>query len=208
VVDGHLNGSKSLQANYRYLKRTSADIAGDVPVAVFIDWPNDMMTNYLNLPFEERKDYWRIFGAEAYANGLYPAFHLKDTVGSPTAEQLGMLDFLTGYSQFYKDHRRLYRDNTYAPEPVRVTGSGIAVSLLAQRGTGVRTVHLVNHNYSRGVVPQTGVTVEADLPSCPRRVTLVSPDARATTRPASACRHGHLSVTVDRLDYYSVLVLG
>ena len=31
VVDGHLNGAKSLQANYRYLKEKSAQIAGDVP---------------------------------------------------------------------------------------------------------------------------------------------------------------------------------
>src|SRR5690349_21302029 len=91
VVDGHLNGAKSLQANYRYLKDTSARIAGDVPVVVFIDWPNDMMTNYLNLPLSEKLDYWQIFGAEAYANGIFPAFHLKDTVGSPTAEQLGVL---------------------------------------------------------------------------------------------------------------------
>jgi citrate synthase len=45
VVDGHLNGAKSLQANFRYLRNTSREIAGNVPVAVFIDWPNDMMTN-------------------------------------------------------------------------------------------------------------------------------------------------------------------
>ncbi|MBO0868925.1 MAG: hypothetical protein J2P15_10195, partial [Micromonosporaceae bacterium] len=89
VVDGHLNGAKSLQANYRYLKNTSEQISGHVPVTVFIDWPTDMMTNYLALPLQERKDYWQIFGAEAYANGLFPAFHLKDTVGDPTAEQSG-----------------------------------------------------------------------------------------------------------------------
>jgi hypothetical protein len=205
VVDGHLNGAKSLQANYRYLRQTSRQIAGDVPVAVFIDWPNDMMTSYLNLPLEERKDYWRIFGAEAYANGLFPAFHLKDTVGSPTAEQLGMLDFLTTYSRFYRDHRRIYRDTAYAPEPVRVGAPNVAVSLL---GTRTRTVHLVNHNYNRAIVPQADVTVEVDLRSCPRRVTLISPDRAGSRTPASTCRRGRLSVTVDRLDYYSVLVLG
>jgi hypothetical protein len=205
VLDGHLNGAKSLQANYRYLKTTSRQIAGDVPVAVFIDWPNDMMTNYLNLPLEERKDYWRIFGAEAYANGLFPAFHLKDTVGSPTAEQLGMLDFLTAYSQFYKDNRRLFRNNTPAPQAVRVDAANVAVSLLSN---GERTVHLVNHNYNRGIAPQTNVTVAVDLPSCPRRVTMVSPDRTGSVTPASTCRRGRLTVTVDRLDYYSVVVLG
>jgi hypothetical protein len=207
VVDGHLNGAKSLQANYRYLWEENARIAGDVPVAVFIDWPNDMMTDYLNLPLSEKQDYWQIFGAEAYANGLFPAFHLRDTVGSPTAEQQGMLGFFQTYSQFYRDHRSLYRDNTPGTQPVRVGENDISASLLVQRGSGARTLHLINHNYSQGIVPQTGFNVEVELPSCPRRVTMVSPDFAGSTTPASSCRHGRLQVTVDRLDYYNVLVL-
>ncbi|MFC6018276.1 fibronectin type III domain-containing protein [Plantactinospora solaniradicis] len=207
VVDGHLNGAKSLQANYRYLKEQSGRIAGDVPVAVFIDWPNDMMTNYLNLPLAEKRDYWQIFGAEAYANGIFPAFHLKDTVGSPTAEESGMLDFFQTYSQFYKDHRSLYRDNDHGTQAVRVGAGNISGSLLVQDGSGARTLHLVNHNYDRGIIPQTGFGVEVDLPSCPRRVAMISPDFAESRVPASSCRHGRLSVTVDRLDYYNVLVL-
>jgi fibronectin type III domain protein len=207
VVDGHLNGAKSLQANYRFLRDTSHEIAGDVPVAVFIDWPNDMMTNYLNLPLSEKQDYWQIFGAEAYANGIFPAFHLRDTVGSPTAEQQGMLGFFQTYSQFYKDHRSLYRANEYATQPVRVGQSNVSASLLVQRGTGTRTLHLVNHNYDRGIIPQDGFRVEVDLPACPRRVTMVSPDFAGSAVPASSCRHGHLTLTVDQLDYYNVLIL-
>jgi hypothetical protein len=207
VVDGHLNGAKSLQANYRYLKQKSAEIAGDVPVVVFIDWPNDMMTNYLNLPLPEKRDYWQIFGAEAYANGVFPAFHLKDTVGSPTAEQLGVLDFFKTYTRFYRDHRAVFRGNRIAPQPVRVGATGVSASLLVQRGTGARTLHLVNHNYNRAIVPQAGVTVQVDLPSCPRRVAMVSPDFRGTKVPGWSCRRGALTVTVDRLDYYDVLTL-
>jgi hypothetical protein len=114
-----------------------------------------------------------------------------------------MLEFLKTYSQFYKDHRHLYRNNHYATEAVRVSAANVSVSLLSN---GTRTIHLVNHNYNRGIVAQNGVTVAVDLPSCPRRVTLVSPDADKTS--TSTCRRGKLSVTVDRLDYYSVLVLG
>ncbi|WP_422769836.1 hypothetical protein ACN28C_24315 [Plantactinospora sp. WMMC1484] len=208
VVDGHLDGARSLQANYRYLKEQSRAIAGDVPVAVFIDWPSDMMTDYLNLPLAEQKDYWQIFGAEAYANGIFPAFHLKDTVGSPTAEELGLLDFFRAYTGFYKQHRRLYRDNDLGSQSVRVGTGSVSASLLVQRGSGARTLHLVNHNYDRGIIPQTGVTVGIDLPSCPRRIAMVSPDFPGTRTPPSSCRHGRLSVTVDRLDYYTVLVLG
>jgi hypothetical protein len=207
VVDGHLNGAKSLQANYRYLKEKSAQIAGDVPVVVFIDWPNDMMTNYLNLPLAEKLDYWRIFGAEAYANGIFPAFHLKDTLGSPTAEQSGTLGFFQTYSRFYRDHATLFRDNRIAPQPVRVGAGNVAASLLVRRGTGARTIHLVNHNYNRGIVPQTAFTVQVDLPKCPRRVTMVSPDYTGAKVPPSSCRHGTLTVTVDRLDYSNVLIL-
>jgi hypothetical protein len=207
VVDGHLNGAKSLQANYRFLKDTSREIAGDVPVAIFIDWPNDMMTNYLNLPLSEKQDYWQIFGAEAYANGLFPSFHLKDTVGSPTAEQQGMLGFFQTYTQFYKDHRSLFRANEPGPQPVAVGESNISASLLVQRGTGARTLHLVNHNYDRQIIPQTDFSVTVELPSCPRRVTMVSPDFAGSAAPDSSCRHGRLLVSIDRLDYYNILVL-
>lgn len=206
VVDGHLNGAKSLQSQYRHLKEQSARIAGDVPVVVFIDWPNDMMTDYLALPLEERKDYWRIFGAEAYANGIFPAFHLKDTVGSPTATDLGMMDFFKTYTRFYKDHRALFADNAIGAWPVRVGAANVSASLLVRQGTGRRTIHLVNHNYDRGIVPRSGFTVEADLPSCPRRLTLVSPDRARAASPAFTCQQGRLKVTVDRLDYYSVIL--
>jgi hypothetical protein len=206
VVDGHLNGAKSLQANYRYLKDTSGQIAGDVPVAVFIDWPNDMMTSYLNLPLAEKQDYWRIFGAEAYANGIFPAFHLKDTVGSPTAEQSGMLGFFQTYSRFYSDHRSLYRHNDRGTAAVRVGASNVSASLLVQHGSGARTLHLINHNYNQGITAQTGFSVQVDLASCPRRVTMVSPDFAGSKVASSSCSRGRLRVTVDRLDYYDVLV--
>jgi hypothetical protein len=206
VVDGHLNGAKSLQSQYRYLKDQSARIAGTVPVVVFIDWPNDMMTNYLNLPSQEKKDYWRIFGAEAYANGIFPAFHLKDTVGSPTATDLGMMDFFKTYTRFYKDHRAIFKDNAVASQPVGVGTAGVSASVLVQRGTGKRSIHLVNHNYNQGITPQSGFTVEAELPSCPHRLTMVSPDRTRSTSPAFTCRQGKLKVTVDRLDFYNVIL--
>ncbi|HEX8348118.1 MAG TPA: hypothetical protein VF657_25815 [Actinoplanes sp.] len=207
VVDGHLDGTRSLQANYRYLKQMNGRVAGDVPVAVFIDWPNDMMTDYLSLPVTEKQDYWRIFGAEAYANGIFPSFHLKDTIGSPTAEQSGMLEFFETYTRFYRDHRSLFRSNDLAEQTVQVGVANVAASLLVQRGTGARTVHLVNHNYDGGIVEQTGFTAQVDLPRCPRRVTMVSPDRTGSTAPAFSCRDGHLTVTVDRLESYNVLRL-
>jgi hypothetical protein len=37
---------------------------------------------------------------------------------------------------------------------------------------------------------------------------MVSPDFAKSRTPAYSCRDGALTVTVDRLDYYNVLVLG
>jgi hypothetical protein len=207
TVDGHLNGAKSLQANYRYLKDRGRQTAGDVPAVVFVDWPTDMMTAYLNLPLSEKQDYWRIFGAEAYANGLFPAFHLKDTVGGATAEESGTLPFFQAYSQFYREHANLFRANDYSPRTVSVEAGNVAASLLTQSRTGARTVHLVNHNYDQGITPQTDFRVSVDVRGCPARVTMVSPDFPGSKSPAFSCRRGKLTVTVDRLDYYDVLVL-
>ena len=90
---------------------------------------------------------------------------------------------------------------------MRVGAGDVSASLLVQRGTGARTVHLVNHRYQRGIVPQTALGVTVQLASCPRRVSMISPDVAGSTTPVSSCRRGALSVLVDRLDHYSVLVL-
>jgi hypothetical protein len=177
-----------------------------VPVVVFIDWPTDMMTGYLNLPLAEKQDYWRIFGAEAYANGLFPAFHLRDTVGSPTAEQQGMLPFFQEYTQFYKDHRDLYRDAAIVASTVTVSVSKVAASLLAP-ASGGRVLHLVNHAYDQGIAAQAGFTVKVPLSAAPNRITMVSPDFTGTRQVAFAYGNGQATLTVDQLQYYDAIVI-
>jgi len=206
VSDGRLEGSKSLQKNYRYFKDQSALISGpDVPVAVFIDWPSDMMNDYLNLPLEDKKDYWRIFGAEAYANGLFPAFHLKDTVGSPSAQEQGVLDFLVEYSSFYKEHAELFVRNHPVHDDL-VISDGIAASLLEQTDSGRLTIHLVNHKYDGGISPVTDLELSVSVSKCPGRIEAVSPDGEVEAGIVS-CSGGKLAVVVGRLEYYAVLSL-
>jgi hypothetical protein len=51
TADGHLDGTQSLLAAFMALKQRSARIDGRVvPVTAFIDWPTDVMTDYLSLP--------------------------------------------------------------------------------------------------------------------------------------------------------------
>ena len=212
ILEGRLNGAKSLQRQYGYLKEQSRRIAGDdVPVAVFIDWPNDMMTGYLNLPLEDKKNYWRIFGAEAYANGLFPAFHLRDTVGSPTARDAGVLDFFRNYTAFYKRNRALFRDNMREDTPVKFNAEGLYGTVLAQKGTASRTVHIVNHVYERGqVTPLTGVAlVDFPVEKCPSRVDFVSPDLPVgdVRKSSFTCGNQKLRVKLEVMHHYGILVL-
>lgn len=209
VRDGHLNGAKSLQTQYRYLKEQNRRIAGNVPLAVFIDWPSDMMTNYLNLSLSEKQDYWRIFGAEAYANGIFPSFHLKDTVGSPTAVEQGMLSFFKDYASFYKMHRSVFLSNDLDGMEPQVAAGNISAALLVQRNTGRRTVHLVNHNYSQGkVTVQSNFSVLVPLSStnCPSSISIISPDTESRNL-TTTCSPGKMSITVDLLKYYAVIIL-
>ncbi len=60
------------------------------------------------MPAAQQQDYWRIYPAEAYANGLFFAFFLRDTVGDPTATQLGWMPLFQSLTKFYRDHRDLY----------------------------------------------------------------------------------------------------
>ena len=64
------------------------------------------------LPTSEQQDYWRIYAAEAYANGLYFAFFLLDTVGDPSATQLGLMPFFQSLTAFYRAHAGLYHGVT------------------------------------------------------------------------------------------------
>ncbi len=207
VIRGRLNGAKSLLGNFRNLKNQSMQIAGDVPVVVFIDWPTDMMTDYLALPLSEKQDYWRIFGAEAYASGIFPAFHLKDTVGSPTASDQGMLGFFVEYSQFYKQHRRLFRSSTQINGTVKVEADNIAASLMSPRGASLQALHLINHNYKRGILPRKKFDVQVELAASPKRVTMVSPDFAGEKIPAYLYESGNLTLTVDEIEYYNIIVI-
>ena len=119
-----------------------------------------------------------------------------------------MLDFFIGHARFFRKHAALFRDNDPAPQAVTVGTPRVAASLLVRRSTGARTLHLVNHNYDRAMTAQTGVAVSVELPACPHRVTLVSPDFAGPKKPAWTCRDGALTVRVDRLDFYDIIALG
>ncbi len=209
IVNGHLNGSKSLMPIYKKMEERNRATSGDVPLVSFIDWPSEYMTNYNNLPQEEKKDYWRIFGAEAYACGLYPAFHLKDTTDRLTAAAVGTLDFFKEYKLFYKENKAIYRHQNYQHSnvTVRVTGSKIEQNLMISRDGSTYALHLINHNYNQKILPQENFMVTVGLTKAPRHVYMVSPDFKGKKDLAFEVEGDKLAIKIDMIMYYDVLVM-
>jgi hypothetical protein len=206
VVNGHLNGSVSLLPAFLGLKTRSLVTAGRiVPVALFMDWPTDVISRYFALPQSERQDYVRMYLAEAYAAGVYFNMHLADTIGDPTAQQQGMMPLFDQLSAFYKAHVSLYHSAQDQTGPVNTSASKISSNLtLLPDGTVV--AHLINHNYSQAFQLQSNVTVTFPMAHSPASVKLVSPDYSADTPVSFSYANGQVQVTVPQLDAYVAVV--
>ena len=206
----HLDGTRSLQRPFLNLKARSAALAPGAPVVLFIDWPTSFMSYYLHMPQSEQQDYWRIYAAEAYANGLFFAFFLADTVGDPTATQLGLMPFFQSLTAFYKAHAALYHGVT-TPTGVLISVEtslvGAMTAVADQTTPRRRLLHLVNHDYSGALVEHDGFTVLVPVPSAPTSVTLASPDLPADASLPFTYQGGAVSVVVPSLVAYDVLAI-
>ena len=208
VSNGHLAGGQSLQPVFVNLRTESASVAPGAPVVLFIDWPSRYMTNYLGLPPTEREDYWRIYAAEAYANGLFFAFHLADTIGDPTASDLGLMPLFQQLAGFYRGHAALYHHAVASGDAVTSSLASAMVAVADQESPRRRVVHVVNHEYTAGLVPQENVTITVPLPAEPVTVTIASPDSPADV-PADQYRYaaGQLTVTLPSLIAYDMVIV-
>jgi hypothetical protein len=207
VVNGHLDGTVSLQSVFRRFRERSELLAPGAPVVVFLDWPTPTLNRYTALPQSEREDYWRLYAAEAYANGLFFAFHLKTTTGEPTAVEQGMMPFFKRYTAFYRTHAALYHQLSPTRAKVTVSHRRITIAAWEQAAPRRILVHLINHDYDQGFKPRTKVRVTLPLPARPRSVMEASPDLPADQPLAYDYSGGKLSVTLPRLTAYSVIVV-
>ena len=208
TADGHLDGLQSLLAAFMAMKRRSARIDGRVvPVAAFIDWPTDVMTDYLSLPASEKSDYWRMYVPEALAATVYLNMHLADTMGDPTATQLGLMPLFEQMTAFYKmpAHAAIYHNTTDLPGRVTASVANIGANL-TQLSDGRTVAHLINHNYSKGFQEQDGVSVSFPVARAPSSVMLVSPDYGADMPVTFTYSGGQVRVTVPKLVAYVAVV--
>jgi uncharacterized protein (TIGR03437 family) len=206
VVAGHLNGSISLQTAMLGLKAQSERIAPGVPVVLFIDWPTTVMDRYNALPLAERQDYWRMYAAEAYANGLFFAFHLKTTTGEPTATQAGVMPLFKSLAAFYRAHANYYHHVTPSAAQVSVP-ENVMVAVSDQAQPQRRLVHLVNHNYQAGFVEQRDIPLAIPSATAPASVTLASPDQAQDSSLTVTYSDGLVHVVVPSLLAYNVIAL-
>jgi hypothetical protein len=208
TASGDLDGTQSLMPSFLYIGQRSASVTGrTVLVSAFIDWPTGNMSRYLALPTSEQKDYWRMYLPEAYAAGVRLSMHLLDSVGDPTATQLGLMPFFDQTSAFYKlpAHAALYENAQNLTGAVTTSVPKIATNL-TQLGDGRTVAHLINHNYSKGFEAQTGVVVTFPVANAPTTITLVSPDASGDTSIPFTYTNGQVQVTVPQLVAYVALV--
>ena len=205
VKDGHLNGAASLQSVFRRLRDQSRVFAPGAPVVLFIDWPTPTLNRYTALPPSEREDYWRLYAAEAYANGLFYAFHLMTATGEPTADQQGMMPFFKKYTAFYRTHAALYHQ--VEPSDIAVTCSLPSAMVAVAEGKNRVLIHLVNHEYDKGFKEQHNLAVTLPLTSAPKRVTVASPDLSGDAPLKYKYSDGKLSVVIPRLTAYSIVVV-
>ena len=211
VTGSNLNGAFSLQNVFKSLYQRSAVISDSAPVVLFIDWPTTWMTNYQLFSPTEKEDYWKIYTAEAYANGLFMAFNLKTSLYSgidTTAYSEGILYFLKNYAAFYHNNALLYHQNQLLNTTVSVP-SGINSDVMLQQQAGRYTVHLVNHNYvaGTGMTAQNNFTVSLALDSAPISAYMYSPDFADSIPISFNYSGGTITINVSSLKYYDVLVL-
>jgi hypothetical protein len=207
VTNGHLDGRTSLQSAFRMLKARSDRFSPGAPVVLFIDWPGPTMDRYVALPAPERNDYWRLYAAEAYANGLFFAFHLKTTTGEPSAAEAGTLEQIKALAGFYRGHAELYHGVTAANVNVSGLPASTMVSVMNQALSRRRIVHLVNHEYAAGFTEQKDLTVVVPAETAPSSVQLVSPDQVSDRAAEFSFADGQATIKVPSLLAYDALVI-
>jgi hypothetical protein len=206
--DGHLNGTKSLKPIFKKVLARHRQVAGEVPLLVFIDWPGGMIDAYYALPTSEKKDLWQIYVPEAYALGLRYAFHLKTCLSSdPTATASGVLDFMASYSAFYKNNRDLYSQVSESTITADVGVANVEATSMDQPSRSRTLLHLVNHNYDKGILPQSNVKVSISSTNDPVSITCISPDVSAPSSVAFTRVGGRIEMVLDSLTYYDVLAI-
>lgn len=207
ATDGRLDATVSLLETFQRLRSRSQALAGDVPVVLFLDWPTEMISAYYAFSVEEKRDYFRIYGAEAYAAGLRFAWHLKTSLsGDPTATDSDMLDWFTAEAEFYRQNATLYVGAQPSSVDASTTSENVVLST-TKLADGRLAIHLVNHAYQDGLKPRTSLSVTVQTEAENATAVVVSPDAEASSSVALTVSKGVTKFELPSLTSYAVVVI-
>lgn len=205
---GRLDGTVSLGKVFTDLYHRNEAVSGNVPCALFIDWPTDMVSAYYAFTPSEKMDYWRIYAPEAYAHGLFFSFHLRTSIpGDPTAFSSGVLDSLINYVTFYKSHRDLFEQAALMDTTAATSVSKITTSFTSQPLQNRYLLHLVNHNYDGGIKVQQDVNITIPLMTQLKRVVMYSPDRYESSEIPFQNTGISITCILDTLKFYTILSL-
>jgi hypothetical protein len=172
-----LNGGMIVKAAFIDYRDRAALVARGAPIVVYLDgtWSD---YHYV-LSAAERNDFWRIYAAEAYANGLFFAFLLKPPPSAlstlqpamklPTATMDGTMDLFKTLARFYRAHADLYHHVMPSMDDAEVavvgSDSSTPTVMVAMSDQFVdpsrnppaarRIVHVVNHDYDPSQLART-----------------------------------------------------
>lgn len=206
-LDGTVSFKTVLQGLKARSKRIVEGVGGkEVPIALFLDWPTASIDRYYGLSPQQRQDYFRLYAAETYALGMMFAMPLATTTDTNTATLLGMMDFFKQLKGYYKAHADAYLGSQEKAGTPAVSAPNVT-TILDALPDGRTVLHIVNHNYSAGVVTQSGVTASFPLSSAPTSVTMISPDFTADKTPTYDYAAGSISVAVGDLGAYVAIVV-
>jgi hypothetical protein len=210
VAGTDLDGSVSFKAELQIMKARSKSVmaaggGSEVPMLLFFDYATPSLNRYYALPLQGRKDYFRLFAAEAYALGLRFAVPLAVTSDANTATALGMMDFFKQQQAYYKNHAALYLGTQELADLPVVSAPNIT-AVLAKAGDGSTVLHLINHNYAAGTIPQHDVSASFPMSAAPAGVALVSPDFAADKTASFTYADRTVTVAVGDVDAYVAVV--
>lgn len=208
VVRGRLNGRVSLLDAFKRLKLDSRKVSGDAPVVVFIDWPGQYIDRFYAFTPKEREDYFRIFGSEVYAAGLFFALPLRTSMpDDPTATDLGLMKFFKHFGEYFRKHKDIYAGTVVSDYLVKTSSKSVSSSV-TQLADGRYVVHLINHKYAGRIVPQQNLKVQVEIPGFGgQNAKVISHDFDEIKKVSFTENNQVLSADIELLDSYLAIVL-
>jgi hypothetical protein len=138
---------------------------------------------------------------------VFFAFHLRTTTGEPTATQAGVMPLFQSLAAFYRAHAGFYHGVIPSAANATVSVPGAMVAVSDQTQPNRRLVHIVNHQYNAGFLPQSNVTLTVDAAAAPVAVTLASPDLPQDETLPFSWSGGKLTVTLPGLVAYDIVAV-